>query len=69
MSSFKRSQRKYVNRTYRVRNWREYEAGLRDPGEPYGLDYTRRRQAYKLGCAQAQKPEARSTAQVLGSRD
>ncbi len=32
MSSFKRSQRKYVNRTYRVRNWREYEAGLRDRG-------------------------------------
>jgi hypothetical protein len=32
MSSFKRSQRKYVKKTYRVRNWREYEAGLRDRG-------------------------------------
>jgi hypothetical protein len=32
MSSFKRSQRKYVKKTYRVRNWREYEVGLRDRG-------------------------------------
>ncbi len=32
MSSFRRSQRKYVKKTYRVRNWREYEAGLRDRG-------------------------------------
>ena len=32
MSSFKRSQRKYVKKAYRVRNWREYEAGLRDRG-------------------------------------
>jgi hypothetical protein len=32
MSSFKRSQRKYVKKTYRVRNWREYEAGLRERG-------------------------------------
>ena len=32
MSSFKRSQRKYVKKTYRVRNWREYEAGLRNRG-------------------------------------
>ena len=29
MSSFKRSQRKYVKKAYRVRNWREYELGLR----------------------------------------
>jgi hypothetical protein len=32
MSVFKRSQRKYVKKAYRVRNWREYEAGLRDRG-------------------------------------
>ena len=32
MSIFKRTQRKYVNKTYRVRNWRDYEAGLRDRG-------------------------------------
>jgi hypothetical protein len=32
MSSFKRSQRKYVNKAYRIRNWREYEAGLCDRG-------------------------------------
>ncbi len=30
MSSFKRSQRKYVKKAYRVRNWRTYEAGLRN---------------------------------------
>ncbi len=29
MSSFKRSQSKYVKKQYRVRNWPEYEAGLR----------------------------------------
>ena len=32
MSHFKRSQRKYVKKAYRVRNWREYEAGLRNRG-------------------------------------
>ena len=30
MRHFKRSQRKYVNKAYRVRNWPEYEAGLRE---------------------------------------
>ncbi len=29
MSIFKRTQRKYVEKAYRVRNWREYEAGVR----------------------------------------
>ena len=29
MTSFKRTQRKYVQKAYRVRNWREYETGLR----------------------------------------
>ncbi len=32
MSTFKRSQLKYVKKAYRVRNWREYETGLRDGG-------------------------------------
>ncbi len=32
MTSFKRTQRKYVQKEYRVRNWHEYEAGLRDRG-------------------------------------
>ena len=29
MSHFKRTQSKYVTKSYRVRNWPEYEAGLR----------------------------------------
>ena len=32
MSQFKRTQRKYVQKAYRVRNWREYETSLRDRG-------------------------------------
>ena len=32
MSIFKCTQRKYVKKAYRVRNWREYEAGLRNRG-------------------------------------
>ena len=32
MSIFKRTQRKYVKKAYRVRNWHEYEAGLRNRG-------------------------------------
>ena len=32
MSIFKRTQQKYVKKAYRVRNWREYEAGLRNRG-------------------------------------
>ena len=32
MSSFKRRQQKYVKKPYRVRNWAEYEAGLRSRG-------------------------------------
>ena len=40
MTSFKRTQRKYVQKAYRVRNWREYETGLRARGEsgPSGSD-------------------------------
>ena len=32
MTSFKRTQRKYVQKAYRVRTWREYETGLRARG-------------------------------------
>ena len=32
MTSCKRTQRKYVQKAYRVRNWREYETGLRARG-------------------------------------
>ena len=32
MSYFKRTQSKYVKKAYRVRNWSEYEAGLRERG-------------------------------------
>ena len=32
MSKFKRNQRKYVTKAYRVRNWAEYEEGLRSRG-------------------------------------
>ena len=32
MTSFKRTQRKYVQKAYRVRKWREYETGLRARG-------------------------------------
>ena len=32
MSRFKRNQQKYVKNAYRVRNWHEYEAGLRSRG-------------------------------------
>ena len=32
MTAFKRSQAKYVKRAYKITNWREYEAGLRQRG-------------------------------------
>ena len=32
MTSFTRTQRKYVQKAYRVRHWREYETGLRARG-------------------------------------
>ena len=32
MTSFKRTQRKYVQKTYRVRDWQEYDTGLRARG-------------------------------------
>ena len=40
MSSFKRSQRKYVKKAYRVRNWRRLRGGLAQSSEPHGLDCT-----------------------------
>ncbi len=47
MSIFKRTQRKYVKKAYRVRNWREYEAGLRNRGSlTVWISLT----AGKLGC-------------------
>ncbi len=32
MTSFERTQRKYVLKAYRIGNWCEYEAGLRNRG-------------------------------------
>ena len=32
MTAFKRSQAKYVRKTYKTTNWPEYEAGLRQRG-------------------------------------
>lgn len=32
MTNFKRRQQKHVKKPYRVRNWAEYEAGLRNRG-------------------------------------
>ena len=32
MTNFKRQQQKHVKKLYRVRNWAEYEAGLRNRG-------------------------------------
>ena len=55
MSIFKRTQRKYVKKAYRVRNWREYEAGSTQPREPDRLDLAHRRQACELGRAPAKE--------------
>ena len=40
MSIFKRTQRKYVKKAYRVKNWREYEAGLRNRGGKDRVQYS-----------------------------
>ena len=68
MSIFKRTQRKYVKKAYRVRNWREYEAGLRNRGEPDRLDLAHRRQACELGRAPAKEEETGPSTQVLEPR-
>ena len=49
MTSFKRTQRKYVQKAYRVRNWREYETGLRARGRRLGLSQSRL--AHRIGAA------------------
>ena len=45
MTSFKRTQRKYVQKAYRVRNWREYEHGWSPRSRERGLTVL----AYNLG--------------------
>ncbi len=68
MSIFKRTQRKYVMKAYRVRNWREYEAGSTQPREPDRLDLAHRRQACELGRAPAEEEETGPSTQVLEPR-
>ena len=69
MTSFKRTQRKYVQKAYRVRNWREYETGLRARGSLTDrLARTHRWQARQLELAEADAQEARPTTQVLEPR-
>ena len=64
MSIFKRTQRKYVKKAYRVRNWREYEAGLRNRGSlTVWISLT----AGKLVNWDAPRPRRRTT-QVLEPR-
>ena len=68
MTSFKRTQRKYVQKAYRVRNWREYETGLRARGSlTVWLGLT----DGKLANWNSPRPdaqEARPTTQVLEPR-
>ena len=68
MSIFKRTQRKYVKKAYRVRNWREYEGGSTQPREPDRLDLAHRRQACELGRAPAKEEETGPSTQVLEPR-
>ena len=68
MSIFKRTQRKYVKKAYRVRNWREYEAGLRNRGSLTVWILAHRRQACELGRAPAEEEETGPSTQVLEPR-
>ena len=68
MTSFKRAQRKYVQKAYRVRNWREYETGSPRSRESDRLARTHRWQARQLELAEADAQEARPTTQVLEPR-
>ena len=68
MSIFKRTQRKYVKKAYRVRNWREYEAGLRNRGSLTVWIFAHRRQACELGRAPAKEEETGPSTQVLEPR-
>ena len=68
MTSFKRTQRKYVQKAYRVRNWREYETGLRARGSLTVWLGLTRWQARQLELAEADAQEARPTTPVLEPR-
>ena len=72
MTSFKRTQRKYVQKAYRVRNWREYETGLRTRGSlTVWLGLTDGKLANwnsPTRGAEADAQEARPTTQVLEPR-
>ena len=68
MSIFKRTQRKYVKKAYRVRNWREYEAGLRNRGEPDRLISLTAGKLVELGRAPAEEEETGPSTQVLEPR-
>ena len=75
MTSFTRTQRKsvprrrsHVQKAYRVRNWREYETGLRARGSLTVRARTHRWQARQLELAEADAQEARPTTPVLEPR-
>ena len=68
MSIFKRTQRKYVKKAYRVRNWREYESGLRNRGSLTVWISLTARQACELGRAPAKEEETGPSTQVLEPR-
>ena len=65
MSIFKRTQGKTVKKAYRVRNWREYESGLRDRGSltvwislPEGADTAAQGRPARIGAGE--QPAAQS---------
>ncbi len=73
MSHFKRSQRKYVKKTYRVLNWHEYEAGLRERDKRSKVETTFYRYKIILGLAMrarglaSQRVEARIGCKILNT--
>ena len=68
MTSVKRTQRKDVQKAYRIRNWREYETGLRARGSlTVWLGLTDGKLA-NWNSAEADAQEARPTTQVLEPR-
>ena len=68
MGHFKRTQQKYVKKSYRVRNWREYEAGLRKRGSLTvwikDVD-TVTGKIFWLGCAEAREEKGGPAEDVL----
>jgi hypothetical protein len=62
MSRFKRNQQKYVKKAHRVRNWHEYEAGLRSRGSLTVWISPHRWQACEWGCAEADAEKAGASA-------